>query len=83
MINNEDNPGRSTVNLISSIGNVGITWNSAVGSDWTTDTQNSGNSARATKVMPDDEVKLNDLMEMGCWKTTLALGDYVGKCNTK
>ena len=82
MINDEDNPIRSIVNLMS-IKNVAIARNNPVPSDCTTGTKNFGKSVRATKVMPDHEVKLNDLMEMGCWKTTLALGDYVGKCNTK
>ena len=82
MINDKDNPIRSIVNLMW-IENVAIARNNPVRSDCTTGTKNFGKSVRATKVMPDHEVKLNDLMEMGSWKSTLALGDYVGKCNTK
>ena len=64
MINDEDNPGRSIVNLIS-IENVNIAWNNPVRSDCTTGTKNFGKSVQATKAMSDHDVKLNNLMEMG------------------
>ena len=82
MIIDEDNPFRSIVNLMS-MENVAIATNNPVRTDYTTRTKNFGKSVRATKVMPDHEVKLNDLMEMGSWKSTVALDDYVEKCNTK
>ena len=75
MIIDEDNPFTSIVNLMP-MENVAITTNNPVRTEYTTRTKNFGKSVRATKMMPDHEVKLNDLMEMGSWKSTLLLGDY-------